>query len=156
VSPTSVCRVVKAAGRLSRWTRRPAKKDTGFDQPVRAHEHWHIDYTYSNIAGTFSYLCAILDGWSRYVMHWELRESMTTRDVTNIVQRAKEPFPDLRPRITSDNGPQIIAADFRDFVRLSDMTLVRTTRSTIRRRTEKWSGGITPSQSPPFARRRRP
>jgi len=33
-----------------------------------------------NIAGTFYYLCAILDGWSRALVHWELRESMTTRD----------------------------------------------------------------------------
>ncbi len=126
VSPTSVYRVLKVAGRLNRWTRRLSKKGTGFDQPARAHEHWHIDFTYINIAGTFYYLCAILDGWSRYLVHWELRESMTTRDVTTIVQRAKERFPDARPRIISDNGPQFIARDFRDFIRLSGMTHVRT------------------------------
>lgn len=126
VSPSSVYRVLQAAGRLNRWTRRPSKKGTGFDQPTQAHEHWHIDFTYINIAGTFYYLCAILDGWSRYLVHWELRESMTTRDVTTIVQRAKERFPDARPRIISDNGPQFIARDFRDFIRLSGMTHVRT------------------------------
>ena len=126
VSPSSVYRVLKAAGRLDRWTRTPSKKGTGFDQPTGAHAHWHIDFTYVNIAGTFYYLCAILDGWSRYLVHWELRESMTTRDVTTIVQRAKERFPDARPRIISDNGPQFIARDFREFIRISGMTHVRT------------------------------
>ena len=51
---------------------------------------------------------------------------MTTRDVTTMVQRAKELFPAARPRIISDNGPQFIARDFRDFIRLSGMTHVRT------------------------------
>ena len=126
VSPSSVYRVLKAAGRLDRWTRTPSKKGTGFEQPTLAHAHWHIDFTYVNIAGTFYYLCAILDGWSRYLVHWELRESMTTADVTTILQRAKEQFPDARPRMISDNGPQFIARDFRDFIRVSGMTHVRT------------------------------
>ena len=126
VSPSSVYRVLKAAGRLDRWTRTPSKKGTGFDQPTRAHAHWHIDFTYVNIAGTFYYLCAILDGWSRYLVHWELRETMTTRDVTTILQRAHERFPTAQPRMISDNGPQFIARDFRDFIRLAGMTHVRT------------------------------
>ena len=126
VSPTSVYRVLNAAGRLNRWTRRPSKKGTGCDQPTRAHEHWQLDFTYVNIAGTVYYRCVILDGWSRDLVHGELRESMTTRDVTTIVQRATAQFPDARPRIISDNGPQFIARDFRDVIRLSGMTHVRT------------------------------
>ena len=126
VSPTSAYRVLKAAGRLDRWTRTPSKKGTGFDQPTQAHAHWHIDFTYINIAGTFYYLCAILDGWSRYLVHWELRESMTTQDVTIILQRAREKFPDACPRMISDNGPQFIARDFREFIRVAGMTHVRT------------------------------
>lgn len=120
VSPSSVYRVLKATGRLDRWTRTPSKKGTGFDQRTYAHEHWHIDFTYVN------YLCAILDGWSRYLVHWELRETMTTRNVTTILQRAQERFPTAQPRMISDNGPQFIARDFRDFIRLSGMTHVRT------------------------------
>ena len=30
-----------------------------------------------------------------------------------ILQRAREEFPDARPRIISDNGPQFIAKDFK-------------------------------------------
>jgi transposase InsO family protein len=47
-------------------------------------------------------------------------------DIEAIVQRAKELYPDGRPRIISDNGPQFIAKDFKSFVRLSGMTHVRT------------------------------
>ena len=43
-----------------------------------------------------------------------------------ILQRAREAFPDAHPRIISDNGPQFIARDFREFIRLSGMTHVRT------------------------------
>jgi putative transposase len=70
-----------------------------------------------------------LDRWSRYLVHCALRESMTTRDVTPIVQRAGERFLEARPRIISDNGPQFIARDFRDFNRLAGMTHVRTAPS---------------------------
>jgi transposase InsO family protein len=126
VSPATVYRVLKKAGRLTRFKGRPSKKGTGFEQPVRAHEHWHVDVTYINIAGTFYYLCALLDGYSRYLVHWEIRDRMTAADVETIVQRAKEKYPDARPRIISDNGPQFIAKDFKEFVRLSGMTHVRT------------------------------
>ena len=42
------------------------------------------------------------------------------------MQRAKEQFPEARPRIISDNGPQFIARDFKEFIRISGMTHVRT------------------------------
>ena len=108
VSPTSVYRVLKKAGLLARWNGKPSKKGTGFVQPLKPHEHWHTDVSYINLCGTFYYLCGVLDGFSRYIIHWEIREAMTTRDIEIILQRAKELFPDARPRIISDNGPQFI------------------------------------------------
>ena len=33
---------------------------------------------------------------------------------------------EARPRIISDNGPQFIACDFKEFIRISEMTQVRT------------------------------
>jgi putative transposase len=126
VSPSSVYRVLTNAGLLKRWNRKQSKKGTGFVQPLKAHEHWHIDVSYINICGTFYYLCSILDGFSRYIVHWEIRESMKESDVEIILQRAREKFPDARPRIISDNGPQFIAKDFREFIRISGMTHVKT------------------------------
>jgi putative transposase len=126
VSPSSVYRVLSEAGRLRHWALRPSKKGTGFEQPLAPHEHWHIDIAYINIHGTFYYLCAVLDGASRYLVAWSLRQSMTEAEVEILLQRAKEKFPEARPRIISDNGPQFIARDFKEFIRISGMTHVRT------------------------------
>lgn len=126
VSPASVYRVLKRAGRLDRKWQKPSKKGTGFVQPLRPHDHWHVDVSYLNLGGTFYYLCSLLDGYSRFIVHWEIRESMTERDIETIIQRAKEKFPLARPRIISDNGPQFIAKDFKEFIRLTGMTHVRT------------------------------
>jgi len=125
-SPSSVYRVLKDAGRLDRLAPKPSSKGKGFVQPLKPHEHWHVDVSYINIAGTFYYQCSILDGCSRFIVHWEIRESMTEPDIEQIVQRARERFPGARPRIISDNGPQFIARDFKEFIRLCGMTHVRT------------------------------
>jgi transposase InsO family protein len=126
VSPSSTYRVLKQAGVLARNNVGPTKKGTGFVQPITPHEHWHVDISYLNICGTFYYLCSLLDGCSRYLVHWEIRESMTEADVETIVQRAREKFPGAQPRIISDNGPQFIAKDFKEFIRVAGMTHVRT------------------------------
>lgn len=126
VSATSVYRVLKDADLLRRWNGKPSRKGTGFQQPSGPHEHWHIDVSYLNLCGTFYYLCSVLDGYSRYIVHWELRETLTERDVETIRQRAREQFPDARPRVISDNGPQFIAKDFKEFIRIAGMTHVKT------------------------------
>jgi putative transposase len=125
VSPSSVYRVLREAGLLRKWNGRPSCKGTGFHQPRRPHAHWHVDIAYVNICGTFYYLCSVLDGYSRYVVHWEIRESMTEADIEVILQRARERFPTASPRIISDNGPQFIAKDFKAFIRLCGMTHIR-------------------------------
>ena len=96
VSPTSVWRVLGQAGLLSKWNGKPSKKGTGFEQPLAAHQHWHIDVSYINISGTFYYLCSILDGCSRYIVNWDLRESMTEADIEIILERAKELHPEAK------------------------------------------------------------
>jgi putative transposase len=126
VSPSSVWRVLGQAGLLSKWNGKPSKKGTGFAQPPAAHEHWHIDVSYINISGTFYYLCSVLDGYNRFLVHWELRASMTEAEIEIVLQRAREKYPDAKPRIISDNGPQFLARDFKEFIRIAGMTHVRT------------------------------
>lgn len=118
--------MLAGAGLLDRWNNKPSKKGTGFVQPLSAHQHWHIDISYLNLGGTFYYLCSVLDGASRAIVHWEIREQMTETDVECILTRAREAHPNERPRIISDNGPQFIAKDFKEFIRLTGMTHVRT------------------------------
>jgi transposase InsO family protein len=125
-SPSTVHRVLRAAGRLDRWNRKPSKKGTGFVQPLQPHDHWHIDISYLNVAGTFYYLCSILDGCSRVIVHWEVREAMKEADIERLIERARELHLGVSPRIISDNGPQFIAGDFKNYIRLTGMTHVRT------------------------------
>lgn len=126
VSPATVYRVLKEAGAFSRWSRAVSGKGKGFHQPDFPHDHWHVDVSYLNIGGTFYYLLSILDGYSRYIVHWEIRESMTEPDVEIIIQRALEKFPGVSPRVITDNGPQFIARDFKEFIRVACMTHVKT------------------------------
>jgi transposase InsO family protein len=144
VSPSSVYRVLKAAGRLDRRRFSPSKKGTGFVQPKRAHAHWHIDVSHINVGGTFFYLTSVLDGYSRYIVHWELRDRMTEQDVEVIIQRALEKHPDQKPRIISDNGPQFIARDFKQFIRLVGITHVRTSPyyPQSNGKLERWHGSL--------------
>lgn len=126
VSSSSVYRVLSQAGLMMRWNRKPSKKGAGFAQPLGPHQHWHIDIAYLNVCGTFYYLCSVLDGYSRYIVHHEIRERMTEGDVEIILQRAVEKYPQAHPRIISDNGPQFIAREFKEFIRISGMSHVRT------------------------------
>jgi putative transposase len=125
-SPASVYRVLKKAGLLAGPSPTATKKGTGFVQPLQPHEHWHVDVSYLNIAGTFYFLCSVLDGCSRFIVHWEIRETMEEIDVETIIQRARECHPGVTPRIITDNGPQFIAKDFKEFIRICGMTHVRT------------------------------
>jgi putative transposase len=51
---------------------------------------------------------------------------MRETDIEVILERTKEKYPEAKSRIISDNGPQFIARDFREFIRISGMTHVRT------------------------------
>jgi putative transposase len=63
---------------------------------VAVHQHWHIDVSYINISETF------------------------------YLERARELHPQANPWIISDNGLQFIGKDFKEFIRISGMTHVRT------------------------------
>jgi putative transposase len=143
-SPATVYRVLKQAGCFQRWNRTESRKGQGFQQPLAPHEHWHIDISYVNVCGTFYYLISVLDGCSRYVVHWELRESMKEADVEIVLQRAREAFPGTTPRIISDNGPQFVARDFKEFIRMSGMTHVRTSPyyPQSNGKVERWQGTL--------------
>ena len=126
VSPSSVYRVLSDAGLMERHNTKVSLKGTGFHQLLGPHEYWHVDIAYINIRGTFFFLCSLLDGFSRSIVHWEIRPKMEEGDIETIIQRARERHPGVHPRIISDNGPQFIARDFKEFIRICGMTHVRT------------------------------
>jgi len=126
LSPSTVYRILKKKGLLVRWNIKISGKGTGFKQPIKAHDHWHTDISYINILGNIFYLISVLDGYSRYVLEYDVRASMTEYDVELVLQKCHEKHPDAKPRIISDNGAQFISKDFKEFIKLKNFTHVRT------------------------------
>jgi len=126
VSPSTTYRVLKSAGLLDRKNVKASKKGTGFKQPKKPHQHWHIDISYLNLGGTFYFLISVLDGYSRLIVHYDICEKMEEKDVEMVLQKALEKTPGVTPRIISDNGPQFIAKDFKIFLRVFGLSHVKT------------------------------
>lgn len=127
VSPSSVYRVLSTTGLLNKWsTKKTSSKGNGFKQPDKPHKHWHTDIKYVNYRGTFFFLISVMDGYSRYIVHHELRANMTEYDVELTIQKAIDKYPKERPRIISDNGGQFISKDFQEFIKAAELTHVRT------------------------------
>jgi len=127
VSPSTTYRILKNHDLTSRWNNNTLKtKKKGFTQPLKAHEHWHMDISYINFRGTYLFLIAVLDGFSRYIVHHELRTNMQEYDVEMVLERALEKYPDEHPRLITDNGSQFLALDFKKFLKESQLTHVRT------------------------------
>ncbi|MGA3086976.1 MAG: hypothetical protein ABSD75_00095 [Terriglobales bacterium] len=60
----------------------------------------------STYRARFYYVCSVLDGWSRFVVHGDLRKSMKESDIELILQRAKENHREAKSRIICDKGPR--------------------------------------------------
>ena len=144
VSPSTTYRVLKKAGLLDRHHVKASKKGTGFQQPGKPHNHWHIDISYLNLGGTFYFLISVLDGFSRFIVHWEISESMGEQDVEFVLQKALEKHPGAKPRIISDNGPQFIAKDFKTFLRIFGLSHARTSPyyPQSNGKLERWHGSL--------------
>jgi transposase InsO family protein len=56
--------------------------------------------SYINISGTFYYLCSILDGCSRYIVNWDVRESMTEADI-EVILDPRTPIRTASPIVSS-------------------------------------------------------
>lgn len=71
---------------------------------------WGTDITYIKINGSWAYLVALLDWYSRYVVTWQLSDSMTSGFCIENLERALQ---DARPNIhNSDQGSQFTAKQY--------------------------------------------
>lgn len=129
-SPSSVYRVLSTAGLLNKWKNsKPSSKGSGFKQPDKPHKEWHTDIKYINYKGTFLFFIGIIDGYSRYIIHHELRTSMTEQDISIVLQRAMEKYPNEKPRLITDNGSQYTSKEFGLFLKESGLKHIRTSPS---------------------------
>ncbi|MFH2052631.1 MAG: DDE-type integrase/transposase/recombinase [bacterium] len=94
----------------------------------RVHEMWQTDFTYFKVIGWgWFYLSTVLDDFSRYIVTWQLRTSMSADDVKATlddalaktgVQQVKVRH---RPRLLSDNGPCYLSKELAEYLEERDM-----------------------------------
>ena len=79
-----------------------------------------------NFRGTFLFLISVIDGYSRHIVHHELRMNMQEFDVEITVQRALEKYHCVKPRLITDNGSQFIFKDFAEYLKQAGLQHIRT------------------------------
>jgi len=97
-------------------------------EPQRPDQVWHIDLMYLFIRPRWYYLVDILDGYSRFLVHWSLNLTMAADTVTLTVQEALDGLPVRRigePRIVHDHGSQFLSHEWRMFVGASGITDIK-------------------------------
>ncbi len=77
---------------------------------VRPNQVWSTDITYIRMRQGFLYLVAIIDWYSRYVLAWELSNTLDTQFCLDAIDHA---FKKAKPEIfNSDQGCQFTSQDF--------------------------------------------
>lgn len=84
--------------------------------PITApNQVWGIDITYIRMVRGWMYLVAILDWYSRYVIEWELSDSLESNFVVEAVERA---FQRVHPGIlNSDQGSQFTSDGYIELLK---------------------------------------
>jgi len=87
------------------------------------HQMWQTDFTYFRIIGWgWYFLSTVIDDFSRYIVHWELCESMKVEDVKRTLDRAiikAKLITKPRPRLLSDNGSCYVAKELKQYLKES-------------------------------------
>nr|HET6903190.1 IS3 family transposase [Ktedonobacteraceae bacterium] len=82
---------------------------------------WGIDITYIRLRAGWMYLVAILDWYSRYVVSWELDQTMQIGFVLEAMQRA---LAQARPQIcNSDQGSQFTSPQYTQLLLTHDVRI---------------------------------
>lgn len=78
---------------------------------VRAGQVWATDITYIPVRGGYVYLCAVIDWHSRYVLAWELSNTLDAAFCVRAVERAmaEHGVPEI---FNTDQGCQFTSAEF--------------------------------------------
>ena len=128
---TSVYNVLSKHHLLQGWNR-VGNGDTAKayqHKPKYVHHHWHTDIAYIKIKNVFYFLIMLLDGYSRYLLDWELMTDMTGHSVEMFMQAAKDKYPHARPMLINDNGSQFVSHNFKSLVTKLEIQQVFTRRN---------------------------
>lgn len=77
----------------------------------RPNQVWATDITYLSLPGGHAYLCAVIDWQSRYVLSWELSNTLDARFCARVMQRGNAQYgkPEI---VNTDQGCQFTSAEF--------------------------------------------
>ncbi len=131
LSESKVYDILSEHQRLGRWNQvenGDTKKEYQH-KPKHVHHHWHTDIAYIKINGIFYFLIMMLDGYSRYMLDWELMSDMLGSSVENFVQRVKDKYQFAKPKLINDNGSQFISHEFKKLLHRLEIQQVFTRRN---------------------------
>jgi len=94
---------LKKIGLMAKYIRPYLLRGLLIDRPNQV---WAIDITYIPVAKGFLYLTAAMDVYSRYVVAWDLHNSLDATHVLNVLKKAVSTHghPEI---INSDQGSQL-------------------------------------------------
>lgn len=131
LSESAVYQILSEHGMLYGWAR-PDGEGTQKEyshKPKFPHHHWHTDIAYIKIGGVFYFLIMLLDGYSRYLLGWDLMTDMLGSSVENFIANLKEKYPHAKPKLIHDNGSQFISHDFKKLMTTLEIQSVHTRRN---------------------------
>jgi putative transposase len=87
----------------------------------KVNQVWSIDITYIRLIGGFMYLVAVLEWYSRYVLSWEISNSLTTDFCINALEKALQIG---KPEIfNSDQGAQFTDVTFTSILNYNNIKI---------------------------------
>jgi len=122
ISESSVYRILKRAGLIYA----PAHivlsaADEFYRKTSRINEMWQTDFSYFKIIGRgFYFLSTVMDDYSRYIISWDIRSGMSSKDVMPSIEKALKFTGILKenaPALLSDNGKCYISSEFKAFLK---------------------------------------
>jgi len=131
LSESKVYDILSAHNRLQGWNRvdHGSTEKEYRHKPKHVHHHWHTDIAYIKVGGIFYFLIMMLDGYSRYLLDWELMTDMLSGSVENFVQRVKDKYPHAKPKLIHDNGSQFVSHDFKRLLQRLEIQQIFTRRN---------------------------
>jgi transposase InsO family protein len=115
-SPSTVYRILSERDLLYRYKRSTKSKGQYDFSPTAPHQQWHTDLMYLKVQGSWYFFIAILDAYSRYIVHWELLENADASSVKAVVETALIRNPGVKPRIVTDNGVQFTSKEYKSLI----------------------------------------
>lgn len=121
ISESSVYRILKSKGLVTTPSHILLAASNEYTRKTMfVHQMWQTDFTYFKIIGWgWYYLSTVIDDYSRYIVHWELCDSMNVKNVQSTISTAlqkAELGKEQRPTLLSDNGACYVSEELKSYL----------------------------------------